>query len=234
MIPEYWTEENYLKFQNYLRSISSEKTKEFSQKLIFTKYEITGIKMPVLRSIAKQIGKTNYEDYLVHEPTTYEEVMLHGLVIATIKDEKIFYPYFKNYIKKIDNWSLCDTFCNSIKIVKKYQDKYFKEAIKLCHSNKEYIVRVGLIMILSHFILEDNLSEILDVIDNIESDKYYINMAISWLICELYINYPQPIEKYLKNNKLNKFTHNKAISKIRESFRVSQDKKDYLNTLKKG
>ena len=231
MIPEFWNEKTYKEFTSYLMSLKDDKYKEFSKSLCSSKYEMIGIRIPLLRRIAKQIKDISFLD--VVKNNYFEEVMLEGLVIANLKDEKIFYQYFKNYIKKIDNWSICDMFCNSIKIVDKYQDKYFKEAIKLCKSNKEYIVRVGLIMILNHFIKYDNLNKIIEIIDLIESDKYYINMAQAWLICELYINYPQEIEEYLKNNKLNKFTHNKSISKIRESFRVSKDKKDYLNTLKK-
>lgn len=231
MIPKVWNEKTYEEFFLYLKSLKDDKYREFSQGLCISKYEMLGIRIPILRKIAKQIKDVSFLDVVLNN--YFEEVMLEGLVIANIKDEKLFYKYFKKYIKKIDDWSLCDTFCNSIKIVRKYQDKYFKEAIKLCKSDKEYIVRVGLIIILDHFIYENNLKDILETVDNIKSDKYYINMAQAWLICELYIGYPEEIEKYLKNNQLSKFTHNKAISKIRESFRVSQSQKDYLNTLKK-
>ena len=72
-----------------------------------------------------------------------------------------------------------------------------------------------------------------NLLDNIKSDKYYINMAEAWLICELYIYYEEETTNYLKNNQLNTFTHNKAISKIRESYRISKENKDYLNTLKR-
>lgn len=231
MIPKVWNEKTYEEFSWYLKSLKDDKYREFSQGLCISKYEMLGIRIPILRKIAKQIKDISFLDVVLNN--YFEEVMLEGLVIANIKDEKLFYKYFKKYIKKIDDWSLCDTFCNSIKIVRKYQDKYFKEAIKLCKSDKEYIVRVGLIIILDHFIYESNLKDILETVDNIKLDKYYINMAQAWLICELYISYPEEIEKYLKNNHLSKFTHNKAISKIRESFRVSQSQKDYLNTLKK-
>lgn len=231
MLPELWNKETYKQFVLYLISLKDDKYREFSISLCDSKYKMLGIRIPILRKIAKNIKDISFLDVVLND--YFEEVMLEGLVIANIKNEQIFYDYFKKYIVKIDNWSVCDTFCNSIKIVRKYQYKYFKEALKLCKSNKEFVVRVGLIMILNHFISEKNLKDILETIDNITSDKYYINMAEAWLICELYINYPREIEEYLKDNKLNKFTHNKAITKIRESFRVSKSKKDYLNTLKK-
>lgn len=235
MIPNNWNKESYKEFVDYLISIKDEKYKEFHSSLCLNcQYEILGIKLPILRKIAKDISKTNIEEFLdVSKDNYYEEVMIQGLVISNIKDETLFNKYFKQHIKKIDNWALCDTFCNSIKIVEKYEDKYFKEAINLSLSKEEFISRVGLIMILSHFIKEENLSIIFDILNKIETDKYYINMAEAWLVCELYTKYPNQTLRFIKNNNLNKFTHNKSISKIHDSYRVKKEDKEFLNTLKK-
>ena len=159
--------------------------------------------------------------------------MIQGLVIAHIKDEDIFYKHFNNYINKIDNWALCDSFCSSIKIVRKYENKYFKEAIKLSLKKQEFISRVGLIIILNHFINKDNLDIIYNTLNKINSDKFYINMAEAWLVCELYIKYPTETLLFIKNNNLNKFTQNKAISKIHDSYRVNKEEKEYLNKHRK-
>ena len=159
--------------------------------------------------------------------------MIQGLVISQIKNESTFYKYFTSHIKKIDNWALCDTFCNSIKIVKKYEEKYFKEAVNLALNEDEFLSRTGLVIILSHFVTEKNYKTIINTLNRIKSDKFYINMAEAWLVCELYIKLPTQTIDFIKNNKLNKFTHNKAISKIHDSYRVSKEDKDYLNTLRK-
>ena len=159
--------------------------------------------------------------------------MIQGLVISHIKDEKQFYKYFREYINKIDNWALCDSFCSSIKIVRKYEEKYFKEAVKLTLNKEEFISRVGLVMILNHFINKNNLDIIFDTLNKIQSDKFYINMAEAWLSCELYIKYPKETTKFLKKNNLNKFTQNKAISKIHDSYRVSKEEKELLNNYRK-
>lgn len=233
-LPTIWTKETYQQYIEYLISIKEDKYKEFHSKLCFTKYEILGIRLPIIRKIVKQISKTNYEDFLnLTKSTYYEEVMIEGLVISTIKDELLFDKYFNKYIHKIDNWGICDSFCNSIDIVKQNPNKYFNLCKELSLYKEEFISRVGLITILNYFIKEEYLQDIFNILDNITSDKYYINMAQAWLVCELYIYYPQETEKYLKNNKLNNFTHNKSISKIRESYRISQKTKDYLNTLKR-
>ena len=233
-IPTIWTKETYQEYINYLISIKEDRYKEFHSKLCFTKYKILGIRLPIIRKISKQISNTNYKDFLKYTKSKYyEEVMIEGLVISTIKDEIIFDKYFTKYINKIDNWGICDSFCNSLNIVNKNPSKYFKLCKELPLSTEEFISRVGLIIILNYFIKKEYLTDIFNILDSIKSDKYYVNMAQAWLICELYIYYPQATEKYLKNNKLNKFTHNKSISKIRESYRISKETKEYLNTLKR-
>ena len=230
-----WNKNEYKQFIKYLKSIQDIKYKEFHSSLVLnSKYEMIGIRVPIMRDIAKKIAKSNIEDFLEYAQNKYyEEVMIQGLVISHIKDEKQFYKYFREYINKIDNWALCDSFCSSIKIVRKYEEKYFKEAVKLTLNKEEFISRVGLVMILNHFINKNNLDIIFDTLNKIQSDKFYINMAEAWLSCELYIKYPKETTKFLKKNNLNKFTQNKAISKIHDSYRVSKEEKELLNNYRK-
>lgn len=229
-----WNQQTYQEYLTYLQSFSDHEYKVFSEKLYTTKYEVLGVRIPTLRKIAKQIAKTNSLDFLtLCGSQTFEEVLIEGLVIAHSKEEAVFDMYFKAYVMKIDNWALCDTFCNSLKIINKNPNKYFKIATKLTKDKAEFVCRVGLVILLNFFVKEAYLEDIFAILDSIKSDKYYINMAEAWLLCEVYIYYPQETATYLKKNQLNKFTHNKAISKIRESYRVSKEKKDYVNTLKR-
>ena len=235
MIPKLWNNETYKEFLEYLLSLEDKKYKDFNKSIVLnSKYIMIGIRLPIMRDIAKKIAKTNIEEFLNYAGNKYyEEIMIQGLVISHIKDEKLFYKYFNEYIKKVDNWALCDSFCSSIKLVRKYEDKYFNECINLSLNNKEFISRVGLIIILNHFVNENNLNKIYNLLNEINSDKFYINMAQAWLICELYIKYPKETLLFIKNNKLNKFTQNKAISKIHDSYRVSKEEKDFLNKYRK-
>lgn len=232
--PTEWNTKIYQLFVQYLITQKDEKYKKFHSSLVLnSKYEMIGIRVPIMRKIAKEIAKTNIEEFLKYAQNNYyEEIMIQGLVISHIKDEKIFNKYFKEYISKIDNWALCDTFCSTIKIVEKYEDKYFNEAVKMSLNKKEFISRIGLVIILDHFINEKNLETIFDMLNKIESDKFYINMAEAWLICEMYIRFPKETKIFMQKNNLNKFTHNKAISKIHDSYRVSKDEKEYLSTLR--
>ena len=230
-----WNTKTYTEFVEYLKSKQDIKYKEFHSSLVLnSQYEMIGIRVPVMREIAKEVVHTNIEEFLkVAQNKYYEEVMIQGLVISHIKDEEIFNKYFVEYIKKIDNWAICDSFCNSIKIVRKYEDKYFKEAVQLALNKEEFISRVGLVIIMSHFVNEKNLQTIFETLNNIKSDKFYINMAEAWLVCELYIKFPKETFEFITNNKLNKFTQNKAISKIHDSYRVSKEDKKTLNQFRK-
>lgn len=229
-----WNKKTYDEYVNYLKSIKDEKYQEFHQNLVLnSKYQILGIRLPIMRKIAKEIAKNNAIDFLnIVEDKYYEEVMIEGLVIASLKDEETFYKYHQKYITKIDNWALCDTYCNSIKIIRKYEDKYFNEALNLSLQENEFEARVGLIIILSHFVKKENLKKIFKDLDKIKSNKYYINMAEAWLLCDMFIKYKDETIAYFKNNKLNKFTINKAISKIHDSYRVTKEDKEYINIFK--
>ena len=233
--PKKWSEEDYKEYVRYLLSLQDSKYKEFHSSLVLnSKYEMIGIRVPIMRDLAKKIVKSNIGDFLEYvQDKYYEEVMIQGLVISHIKDEKLFYKNFIKFINKIDNWAICDSFCSSIKIVRNYEEKYFKEAIKMSLNKEEFTSRVGLVMILNHFISQKNLEIIFNTLNKIQSDKFYINMAEAWLVCEMYIKYPKETKEYIKNNKLNRFTQNKAISKIHDSYRVSKEEKELLNNYRK-
>ena len=225
---------DYNKFIKYLESIREEEYKKFSEKITFTKYEILGIRLPELRSIAKDISKSDYKSFLqVAGNKYYEEVMIKLLVIANIKEIDELMNYFNGAINLIDNWALCDTFCNSLKIVGKNKEYFLKVIDNLIKGNKTYKIRVGLILLLCYYVEEKYIELIFKYLDSINSDEYYVNMAMSWLVCEIFIKYESLGLKYLEHNKLNKFTINKSISKIRDSYRVSKEMKETILKFKK-
>lgn len=229
-----WNDTSYNKYINYLISIKEDKYQKFTSKLTKTKYEMLGIRIPTLRLIAKDIIKGNYLEFLKYSKCMYfEEVMIKGLVIASIKDEEIFDKYFIEYIKLIDNWSLCDTFCNSIKIIRKYPNKYFGICKKLCQSKDEYFIRVGLITILSHFVTDNYIDDIYEILDNLNSDTYYVNMGAAWLLCDLMIKFQSKTLKYLENTELSDEIINLGIKKMRESFRINKELKEDLLKFKR-
>lgn len=224
-----WNKEKYGEFVNYLISLKDDKYRDFNSKLITTKYKMLGIRMPILRKIAKEISKGDYASFLKVSINNYfEEVMIKGFVIASIKDVEELNDYFYSYLDLIDNWAINDSFCNSLKIVSKNKEYFWSVVENLVYSNKEYYIRVGLIILLNYYVEEYYLDKIFLMLDSIKNDLYYVNMAEAWLLCEIFTKYSDITMLYLEHNKLNKFTINKTISKIRDSYRVDKKLKDYI------
>ena len=233
--PNIWNKNTYNKFINELKNNSEQKYSEFNSKLIpNTKNIILGIRIPILRDLAKKIYKTNYIDFLNIVNNKYmEEVLLEGFVIGLIKEECIADNYIKRFISKVDNWCVCDTFCSSLKIVRKHQEKYFDYFTTKINFNEPLQIRVGLVILNAHYINEEYIKRIFNYVNKINSKDYYVEMGIAWLISTCYIKFRNETLEFLYNNNLNDFTYNKAIQKIIESNRISKDEKEVLRKLKR-
>ena len=230
-----WDEVQYNKLINYLNNIGEEKYKDFNSKLVLTKYKMYGIKVPILRDIAKKISKTNIISFLdIVKSNSYEEVMIEGLVISYIKEVDLCVKYFNKFINKIDNWAICDTCISSMKIVNKNKELFLKQIKKYIESKNEYVVRVGVVLLLNYYIEDSYIDLVFDIIDSVNREDYYINMAIAWLVSVCFVKYRNKTFKYLNDNKLNRFTYNKSIQKIIESYRVSLEDKEILRSMKRG
>ena len=229
-----WNKETYMGFEKYLYSKKdSDKFIDFNKKLISTKYNMIGIKVPTLRSIAKDISKTDIFKFLdIVKDSTYEEIMLEGLVISYIKDYNIFKKYFNRFIGKIDNWSICDVCISSMKIIKKYKNEFLKEIRGYLKSKDEFIVRVGIVSLLDFYIEKSYIDEVFSLIDSIQTNQYYVNMAIAWLVSTSFVKQKKETYAYLKNNHLSEFTYQKSIQKIIESKRVDEKDKKVVRNMK--
>ncbi len=224
-----WNKERYDKFVKYLISLKDEKNKEFEERIITTKYEILGLKTPVIRMIAKDISKTNIDDFLKYSNDKYyEEVMLQGILLSYIKDETKFIEYLNKFIDKIDCWSICDSCVTSYKIFKK--GDFSSYAYYLLLDSREYHIRVGYVILLNYYVDDEHIDDILTMCTK-ESSYYYVNMAIAWLLSVCFIKYKEKVLELLKSKKLSIFVHNKTISKIRESNKVSKEDKDNVKLL---
>ena len=228
-----WNREFYNDYLNYLLSLEDKNYKDFNKRIVNTKDKMIGIRVSMLRKIAKDISKTDIKSFLeLVTDKYYEEKLIEGIIIGQITGKKTFDWYLYRFIKKIDNWAICDMCVSSFKIMKK-DNSYYDVAKSLLKEKDEFIIRVGLIIILDHYVDENHIDDILKQIDNLKSDKYYVNMATSWLLSVCFIKYRNKTLEYLKNNNLDKFTFNKTISKIRDSYRVSVDDKEMLKKMNK-
>ena len=227
---------NNEEIRNKLIELSDAKYKEFNSGLCpGMDTEMLGVSIPKIRKLAKEIVKDNPEEYLKNpEEEYYEELMLQALVIANLKinlEKKK--EYIINFVPKINCWAVCDSFCAGLKDADKNPEFFWKIISKYFKSKKEYEIRFAVVMLLDHYVKEEYINEIFEVIDNIKNEEYYVEMGIAWLVAEMYIKFPKQTMKYLKNCNLNKFTYNKALQKARESYRVSKEEKEILNKMKK-
>lgn len=226
-----WKEQTFLELTNYLQTLSDEKYKNFNDKIINTSYKTLGLRTPVLKKISKEIMKTNYLDFITfaNSSNIYEVQILSGLVISNMSDLKEYTKYIKNYTKKMDSWSFTDMISNSSKILDNTTIEY---SFKFLKSSHEFTKRFGYVIILDHYLKKENLSVIFDLIKKETTHAYYIDMAISWLLCELYVKFTSDTYEFIKNTKLPDFIVRKATSKVKDSFRVSKEDKDKLKKLK--
>jgi len=224
-----WNKDSYQEYLKYLVSLQDIKYLRFNKTLVTSKYEMIGIKLPILRGIAKKILKGDYISFLREVKHIFmEEIMVEGFVIAGLKTEEEFDKYFLKYIDYIDNWACSDAFCNSLVIVNSNPKKYFNICKKLTLKNNEFKVRVGLVTILYFFIDEVHIDTIYNILDNIKVDSYYVNMASAWLLCECMVKYDKKTINYLKVAKINTDVYKKALQKMRDSYRISVEDKEIL------
>lgn len=207
--------------------------KKFNEKIQNSSYPLLGVRLPVLRKLSKQIAK-DPDTFFKEEHHYFEEIMLEGFVIANMKlslDEAI--PYINHYLLKIDNWGLCDSFVISLKRYNKQHEEFYDYVISFQNSNNEYEIRFMMVCLLDYFIEDQYIDAIIDIIKNNHRHTYYIDMAIAWLIAEITIKqYDKAIELF-KDNNLDKFIINKAISKIHDSYRIDDRIKEDLKKYRK-
>lgn len=194
---------------------------------------IIGVRIPEIRKLAKKLIKNNeYQDFLKELPHKYyDENLLHGAIISDIKNFDNCIELLDIFLPFIDNWAVCDTI--SPKIFKKNKVELIKKIKEWTNSDKTYICRFGIEMLMTHFLNEDFKKEYLEMIANIYSKEYYVNMAISWFFATALAKQWDSTVVYLENDKLDVWVHNKTIQKARESFRITKEQKDYLKGLKR-
>ncbi len=219
-----------------IKELSDEEYRKFHSGLCPGINNIIGIRVPVLRNLAKQIyNEDNWKKYLSYNDLEYyEEILLQGMIIGFIKqDIEQVQKYIENFIPKIDNWAVCDIFCTGLKITKKYQEQMWVFLQEYLKSEKEFYLRFSIVMMLDYFITQEYIDNVLINLDKVKNDAYYVKMAVAWAISICYIKFPKETLKYLKQNNLDDWTYNKAIQKIVESYRIDKKTKDFLRKMKR-
>ena len=222
--------------KNELIKNSEYEYKIFSSKLIPNIDNVLGVRLPFLRKLAKKIAKNDIAENFIYnyDDIYFEETMLKGLVIGYIDcDINKMFLYCDLFVPKINCWSICDSFCNTLKYLKEYKELTFKYLDKYINSDKEYYNRFAIVMYMTYFIDEQYIDKIFNHFDNVKSKEYYAQMSIAWALSIFYIKFPDKTLNYLMNCNLLDFTYNKTLQKIIESRQVSNEDKNFIRTLKR-
>ncbi|RRJ16633.1 DNA alkylation repair protein [Lachnoanaerobaculum orale] len=208
--------------------------RDFNSKLIPTvnKSLFIGVRTPELRKYAKQLAKReDIEEFLHSLPHKYfDENQLHAFIVSEIKDFKSCVDKVNEFLPYVDNWATCDQL--SPKVFKKNHKELIAYIKEWLESDKVYTVRFGIGMLMEHFLDEDFDISYLETVSNIRSDEYYVNMMIAWYFATALAKQYERILPFIEKRSLEIWTHNKAIQKAVESLRISDEKKEYLKSLK--
>lgn len=211
--------------------MAEEKYRDFSSKLMPTidKNKVIGIRIPILRKYAKTLE--NYEWFLCDLPHYYfEENNLHAFLIEKEKDFDKCIEKLNNFLPFVDNWATCDSL--KPKVLKKEPVKLLSHIKRWIKAKEIYTVRYGINLLMSFYLDEYFEVEYLELVADIKSDEYYINMMRAWFFATALAKQFESTLPYIKNKILDIWTHNKTIQKAIESYRITKEQKQYLKTLK--
>lgn len=217
-----------------LAALADQNYREFNSKLMPTveKSTVFGVRTPVLRKFAKEFFKDpRSKEFLTALPHKYfEENQLHAFLTEQIKDFDRCLSAVEAFLPFIDNWATCD--CFSPAVFKKDPDRLLPHIEKWLTSSHVYTVRYGVVMLMRYFLDERFDEKYLKWVAKVPTDDYYLSMAVAWYFATALSKQYDAVLPYIQGRLLDKATHNRAIQKAVESFRVSEKQKFRLKTLR--
>lgn len=211
---------------------------KFAQSLHPGVDHILGVRVPDVRALAKETAADpKWEMYLSELEHYYmEERMLHGMILGHVKTLSVEERLQKlhDFIPLINSWSVCDTVCSTLKFAERNKEVVWAFIEPYFDASDEYAVRFAVVMALCHYMDASYLERLFVHFDRISHEGYYVKMAVAWAVSVCYVKYPTETERYLTNNHLDTFTHNMAIRKIAESYRVKAADKERLKRYRRS
>lgn len=221
-------------YKDRLLELQDLKFKEFHSKLIPTvpAETVIGIKVPPLRQLARKVSKEDgCETFLSSLPHDYyEENMLHGLIIAQMKDYSGCIREIDRFLPYVDNWAVCDSM--RPKVLAKNKEDLLKQIKRWVSSKEEYTCRFGIEALMQFFLDEDFREEYLEIPAGVQSEQYYVQMMTAWFFATALSKQWDAAFPYIENKKLAPWIHNKSIQKACESYMITPEQKAVLRKLK--
>lgn len=192
-----------------------------------------GVRVPQARKLAKMLAKEGKSSQFLRDlpHKYYDENILHGLLLSEIRDYGACIKAVDQFLPYVDNWAVCDVL--SPKIFNKHKTTFLGKVKEWSTSDKSYTCRFGIKVLMSYFLDDDFSPAYLEIPASVNSEEYYVQMGIAWFFATALAKQWEASIKYIEENRLDKWTHNKAIQKARESKRITPKQKEYLKSLKR-
>lgn len=219
-----------------LYALQDLKYRAFNSSLIpnIEKQTIIGVRVPEVRKLAKklfaEIDCFRYFNILPHG--YFEENLLHAFMIEKINDFDICIKAAEDFLPYIDNWAVCDSFFPPV--FKKQKEKLLPRIPRLIKSGHTYTVRYAIEILMRLFLDESFKAEYLETVSSVVSEDYYVNMMRAWYFATALAKQYESAIVYIKENRLDDWTHNMTIKKAVESRRISAETKSYLKTFRRN
>ena len=216
-----------------LKENSDRQFDEFNSKIVNSGVATIGCKVPFVRKLAKQFTVADVENFPIHQ--YFEVDLLRGVVVSGSKlpfSEK--HVHLLDFAQNIENWAVCD--CSTVKVPKAEIQLYFEFFRNLLPNEQPFVCRYGVVNLLANYLDEDHIDDVFHSLATITQwGHYYVDMGVAWLIATAMAKCRDKTVAYMQGDGrmiLNKFTYNKALQKMRESFRVSPEDKQWTYTMK--
>ena len=220
--------------QKELFEMQDEGYRAFHGKLIpnITPERIIGVRTPQLRSYAKQFAKREEAAIFLQQlpHTYYEENNLHMMIITSVRDYETCLAEIERFLPYIDNWATCDF--PEPKCFTKHKKDLLPHIRQWIASGKTYTVRYGIGLLMRMYLDEDFTPEYPAMAAEVVSEEYYVNMMIAWYFATALAKQWDSVISYLEERRLSPWVHKKTIQKAIESYRITQEQKNYLRTLR--
>ena len=190
-----------------------------------------GARLPVIKKYAKDLDERRRNEFLDSLPHVYhEENLLHAFILSNIKDFEEFIKRTDAFLPFVSNWSVCDTICN--KHLNKHKEALLPVIYQWLQSQEIYRVRYAVKCLMNYYLGDDFREEHLEKVREVHMEDYYVKMMIAWYLATGLAKNYDPFLKAIEARSFDPWIHNKAIQKAAESFRVSDEHKTYLKSLK--
>lgn len=217
-----------------LQAMAEPAYRDFSAALVPGCENMLGVRIPKLRALAKELSRGDWQAALEGSDESFEECLLRGFVVAGAKlTDEARMELVRDFVPRIENWSVCDCFCVSLHCMKQRPAVWWPLLTDYAQSEAEFPIRFAVVCMLGHYLDTEFLPQVLACLASLEHPGFYVHMAVAWALATAYIRDAAGVTAILQAGRLDPETHRLCIQKLIDSRRVSDADKTMLRTLRR-